>query len=163
MESTDTIVGMGKFAVTSVGPKLTCLGIGSCIAVIISDRINNIFGMAHVMLAYRNEDFKTTNPNKYADVCIPNMINEMVASGAEKSHLKAKIAGGAHMFPSLGDDILSINIKNIEAVKTTLKKEGIQLLAEDTGGHNGRTVILDTTTREIKVLIRSLGEERILT
>ncbi len=156
-------VGMGRFEVRKKGYKLMCVGIGSCIAVAISDKINTVYGMAHIMLPYHKESFKTANPNKYADVCIPNTIREMLQEGAKKVNMIAMIAGGAHMFPSFyNKEKESINVKNANAVKEILANESIPIIKEDLGGNNGRTVVFDTEKDEFKVIIKTLGVEKIL-
>jgi chemotaxis protein CheD len=57
----------------------------------------------------------------------------------------AKIAGGAKMF-NVADDSGFGNIgkRNVEAVKETLSKFQVRILAEDTGLNYGRTVYFYT-------------------
>lgn len=163
MEAPEEItVNMGMYEVRKTDCVLICLGIGSCIALVIYDHFNQVYGMAHVMLPEYVEGMKTTNTNKYANIAIPNMINDMVAKGAEKGHLKAKMAGGAHMFASVAAGETSISTKNVNAVRKALENERIPLAAEDTGGNMGRTIRFDTTAEEFKIIIRSKGTEKVL-
>lgn len=148
---------MGNYAVRRHGATLTCLGIGSCIAVMLLDSVNKVYGMAHIMLPYKKPSFKTVNPNKFADVCIPKTLDAMLELGADKGFIKAKIAGGAHMFPSLVNDKIAINQRNTTAVKTVLHNLNIPIIAEDLGGNHGRTVFLDTDTERVTIQIKSLG------
>lgn len=154
-------VGMGHFTVKGPGFNLKCLGIGSCIAVAIYDKKNKIYGLAHIMLPFSDEQIKKGNPNKFADQCIPNMVKEMMIEGAEIKELRAKIAGGAHMFPSLKKNLL-INERNQVAVKEVLHKMNIPIIGQDLGGNSGRTTIFNTTKEEYKIIIRSQGTEKII-
>ena len=157
------IVGMGEYQIRKEGFKLMCVGIGSCIATMVYDSAKKVYGMAHIMLPFHSEvPRKTANPNKYADIGIINLINDLVAQGAVRRNLKAKIAGGAHMFPSLKESEKSINVKNANAVRQVLQDNSIELLSDDTGGGYGRTVIFNTSTEECKVLLKATGEERVL-
>jgi chemotaxis protein CheD len=153
----EIIVGMGAFEVCERGPTLVCLGIGSCIAVMCYDRESQIYGMAHVMLPLMPENRSAGNPNRYADVCIPNMIEAMISRGSKKEKIVCKISGGAHMFPSLKSNALTINVQNIEAVKKVLHEQNILILAEETGGNVGRTVKLFTEGDRIEIIMRSTG------
>ena len=162
-ESHDINVGMGKYAVIKEGCKLMTMGIGSCIATLIYDSVAKVYGMAHIMLPFQG-DFsrKTQNANKYADVGIRNMIHDMEELGAKRGNMKAKIAGGAHMFPSLEEHPNSVNRKNAEAVRQVLAEEGIKIVAEDIGGNSGRTIIFNIEDEEFKVIVKSEHIERIL-
>ena len=42
---------------------------------------------------------KDARAEKFADLAIPKMVEEMVSHGASVKNLAAKIAGGAAMFP----------------------------------------------------------------
>jgi chemotaxis protein CheD len=65
----------------------------------------------------------------------------------------AKIAGGASMF-QFQDKKLNMDIgsRNISAVRAALKELGIPILAEDTGGNIGRTMILDLESNTVSIV-----------
>jgi chemotaxis protein CheD len=63
--------------------------------------------------------------------------------GAQKTNIKAKIAGGAQMFAfNSNNDSLRIGEKNVDAVLKYLAYYKIPVLARDTGKNYGRTVTL---------------------
>lgn len=146
----DMLVDMGRYAVAHNPTVLVALGLGSCIGVVIYDEEKHIGGLAHVMLPESRESAKGNkglNMNKFADVAIPSMVEEMKHKGCSVERMKAKIAGGAHMFTGIMDsEMMDIGKRNDEAVREELKKLGIPLLAHETGGTVGRTVRLDTAT-----------------
>ena len=81
----------------------------------------------------------------------------MVAAGANRNRLVAKIAGGARMFEVSGlSDVGNIGARNAETAKAVLKELGIRLVAEDTGLNYGRTVELHCETGEF--YIKSVGK-----
>src|SRR5699024_8941830 len=90
-------VGIADLQVTIAPNRLKTSGLGSCVGVVIYDQ--NIAGLAHVMLPDSTASKKSNqNVMKYADTAIDLMLKKLVSQGAKKSRLKAKLAGGAHMF-----------------------------------------------------------------
>lgn len=78
---------------------------------------------------------------KYADIAFYALLNWLEAKGAHRSHLKAKLAGGAKMFKTESDTPLAnIGDNNVLAVKKYLREANIPILVEDVGGSMGRTV-----------------------
>ena len=61
------------------------------------------------------------------------------------------------MFNFSDNDINNIGEKNVQAVKETLKRLNIPILASDTGGDKGRTMIVDL--RDFAVSIRLINRE----
>ena len=137
-------VGMADLKATKYPNFLITYGLGSCIGIALYDPINKIGGLAHIMLPDSNQARSSDNPAKFADTAIPLLINNMIKLGASKSRIVSKIAGGAQMFSFTNTtDIMRVGERNAEAVRTTLKKLEIRLLADDTGGNYGRTVELN--------------------
>ena len=99
-----------------------------------------------------------TNPMKFADLAIPLLIEKMEKQGCKKRNLIAKIAGGASMFNFSDKSIISdIGKRNGEAVKKTLKDASIPILAEETGGNKGRTMILQANDGRVILKVVGLG------
>ena len=74
------------------------------------------------------------------------------ARGAKRSRLKAKRAGGAAMFAlKPGSSIGDIGKRNVQSAVETLKKLGIEIVAQDTGGNKGRTILFDVGTGQLTV------------
>jgi chemotaxis protein CheD len=102
------------------------------------------------------------NPAKFADTGIPLMLNDVISLGASKSRLVAKLAGGAQMFAfANATDIMRVGTRNAEAVKNILRRNGIRVIAEDTGGNYGRTVQIDLSTGVYRVKTIDRGEKDI--
>lgn len=151
-------VGMADLK-TCLSPNgLTTLGLGSCIGIAIRDPITKIGGLAHIMLpdstAIRNAGM---NVAKFADTGIEELVRQMVAMGANKSRMTAKLAGGATMFAFSGrSDMVQVGVRNAEACVKKLNELNIPILAQDTGGSYGRTVVFYPETGIY--VIRAVGK-----
>ena len=140
-------VGMADWKIARSGNVLKTTGLGSCVGLTLYDAAERIAGMAHIMLPSseiaREMPF---NRAKYADTALPDMLEALIAAGAARRRLVAKLAGGAQMFAFAGQDTMRIGPRNVETCKTMLEKLGIPLVAEDTGANYGRTIELDSAT-----------------
>lgn len=146
------IVGIGEYLVDKNPGILITLGLGSCVAVCIRDKVKGIGGLVHVMLPESRGE--KDRPGKYADTGITAVINEILKMGGDIKNLEAKIAGGASMFKNT-NKTFEIGAKNVEAVKKILKNLGIKLVAEDTGGSRARSVEFHIASGELR--IRKVG------
>ena len=153
-------VGMADYKVGRSPSTLISYGLGSCIGVSLYDPLRKIGGLLHIMLPDSTQARSSDNPAKFADTGIPLMINDVVALGATKARLVAKIAGGAQMFSfSNATDVMRVGTRNAEVCKQILRRNGIRLIAEDTGGTYGRTVSIDLSTGVYKVKTIDRGEK----
>ena len=65
----------------------------------------------------------------------------MLESGAIKSRIIVKIAGGAQISRAKGlGDAFQIGERNVEAVGAAIQANSLRIKGSDTGGHHGRTV-----------------------
>ncbi len=150
-------VGMADLNICKSPDIITTIGLGSCIGLILYDPVTKIGGMVHYMLPDSTQIRNNGNIAKFADTGIEELLKQVIAAGANKSRLVAKIAGGAKMFATTGmSNIGNIGERNAEAAKEILKKKGIKLIAEDTGLNYGRTVELHCETGEF--YIKSVGK-----
>ena len=126
-----------------VGPDgITTLGLGSCVGIAVRDPVTKIGGLAHIMLPDSTEIKNNTNIPKFADTGIEELIKQIVAKGASRSRLVAKIAGGAQMFAfQTANNAMRVGDRNVQATLKKLKEMNIPVLAQDTGDSYGRTVI----------------------
>ncbi|GAA0298602.1 chemotaxis protein CheD [Gracilibacillus halotolerans] len=149
--STVVKVGIADMKVTEAPNKLKTLGLGSCVGVVIYN--HEIAGLAHVMLP-DSEASNRENQNilKYADSALDQMIRELLDKGVRKSSLKAKIAGGAHMFSfQTESNFLKIGERNIIAVTERLQLHQIPLIAQDVGGNQGRTIEFNIEESQLEI------------
>lgn len=150
-------VGMADLNICCSPDAITTLGLGSCVGAVIFDPAHKIAGLAHVMLPDSTAIRNNINIAKFADTGLEELYRRMMAAGASRTGLKAKIAGGAQMFAFNSDnDMLRIGDRNVEAVKKKLAQLGIPIIAQDTGKSFGRTIEFYPETGEL--LIRAVGK-----
>ncbi len=90
------VVGLGEMKVTNEPTILSCIGIGSCIAVCIYDTVYKIGGMAHIVLPL-HDGRPGVSLSKYANTGVPLLIQEMLKYGGTRNRVRIKLAGGAQM------------------------------------------------------------------
>ncbi|WP_366922969.1 chemotaxis protein CheD [Metallumcola ferriviriculae] len=149
-------VGIADYKVAYSPDTLITLGLGSCVGIVIYDYKLKIGGMSHIMLPDSRQFNRVTNPLKFADLAIPQLLEKLISMGGGKSRFRAKIAGGAQMFSFADSTTLNIGERNIAKVKEVLKDMQIALTAAEVGGNIGRTMIFHSETG--KVFIRSAGK-----
>ncbi len=139
---------------------LVTYALGSCVGICLYDPFKKIGALGHIMLPVaNNEQDAVQKKYRFANTCVPEMLNQMIKSGCVKRNIVAKIAGGATMFKLVNSqspnppnsDLNKIGAKNIVAVKESLKKYGITLLSEDTGADYARTVFFDTENGKVTI------------
>lgn len=150
-------VGMADMKYCHAPDAITTLGLGSCVGVVLYDSGTKIAGLVHIMLPDSTKIKNNENKAKFADTGIEEMVRQVVAAGASRAKLKAKIAGGAQMFAFRAEnDLLRVGARNVEAVKGELAKLRIPLVAEDTGDSYGRTIEFYPESEEL--LIKAVGK-----
>lgn len=149
-------VGMADLNVCVSPDGITTLGLGSCVGIALRDPVSKIGGLAHVMLPDSTAIRNNSNIPKFADTGIEELVRKVVAKGANRTRLVAKIAGGAQMFAFQSkSDMVRVGERNVEACKKKLSEMRIPILAEDTGDCYGRTVVFYPETGDF--VIRSVG------
>lgn len=120
---------------------LVTLGLGSCVAIMIYDPGVGIAGMAHVLLPSRRLSQDQDNPAKFPETAVPFLVSQLVAAGAERHRLVAKLAGGASMFAQLmTPGTMQMGERNIAASRAALRAAAIPVVGEAVGGERGRSV-----------------------
>ena len=146
-------VGIAQMDVVKILKTIRTSGLGSCVGVVLYDESSKIAGMIHVMLPDSTlGKVDSLNVAKFADTGIDALVQLLKVEGVQPFRLKAKIAGGAQMFKFTSDkDSMRIGPRNVEAVKIQLRKNGIPIVAEDTGGNSGRTIEFDPATSKLNI------------
>lgn len=143
-----TKVGIADMGIVKPPNTIRTSGLGSCVGVVVYDQMKEIAGLAHIMLPDSSlSKGSQLNLAKYADTALHEMVQRLQYEGARISSMKAKMAGGAQMFQfSTGKDLMRIGPRNVEAVRNKLTALRIQIVSEDVGGNNGRTIEFNPKT-----------------
>ena len=91
-------VGIADYKIIKSPDQIMTVGLGSCCGVVIYDEINKIAGLVHILLSESKTEKNLTNRAKFADTGITLLYEELRKKGANPRFMKAKMAGGAHMF-----------------------------------------------------------------
>ena len=152
-------VGISDLNVARSPEVLVTYALGSCVGICLYDRLTRVAGLSHIMLPSSTLSRDKAQPARYADTAIPLLIQRMVAAGASKSRLQAKIAGGAKMFATVSNNSLAnIGQRNVAAVKEALRSYGIPIIADDTGKDYGRTLYFSAEDGSMRIKSAKHGE-----
>jgi chemotaxis protein CheD len=162
----DTIVRMGDLAVSAdAGAHLVTIGLGSCIGLVLVDRLRKVAGLAHVMLPAARPAQVASLPReahgKYADLAVPALLEAMMAAGARRTGLEVALVGGAQMFAS-GPGRLDVGARNEAAVRAALAAARLHVKAAATGGNRGRTVRVAVGAGKVLVRMANRADELIM-
>ncbi len=155
-------VGIADLKVSTAPNKIITNALGSCVAIILYDSVHKVGGLAHIMLPSTAFSKIRSNPAKFADTAVPEMLGMMKQLGALKTTTWAKIVGGAQMFANvLAEPLGNIGQRNVQATKDILSKENIRIVAEDTGGDCGKSVEFNLDNGEVTVKSIKYGVNRL--
>ncbi len=152
-------VGLGELRLSG-DPQdvLVAYGLGSCIAVGMSDPVARLGGLLHALLPERNGSGDPT-PAKYVDSGIAQLLAELAWAGAERTRLIVRLAGGANMLqvaPSLAQ-AFTIGDRNVVEAQATLASLHFKIRAQEVGGTIGRTVRLYVA--DGRMTVRVMGQQ----
>lgn len=140
-----TIVGTGDCVVSNdITATLITYGLGSCIGITAWDPIARVSGLVHYLLPDSAMDLTRSRRNPWlcADTAIPALIDACVRSGAMRSRLILRAAGGAQIMDEMG--FFSIGQRNSGSMRDVLARSGMRLHAEVTGGSVSRHLRIET-------------------
>jgi len=120
--------------------------LGSCVSVCLYDKVELIGGMNHYLLPLWNGN--GLESPKYGNIAIPKLIENMENIGCLRRNMEAKIFGGANIHRSNSEGQL-IGQKNVLIAKEILRQYAIAIKAEDTGGNNGRRIMMISDVNRI--------------
>ena len=155
-------VGIADMNIVKGEDELVTFALGSCVAICLYDAEKKIAGMAHIMLPDSKQlAAGSSQPLKFADTALLELLKVMQQQGARAAALTAKIAGGAQMFADTANSPLgNIGGRNTQAVKAGLARFRIPIVAEDTGKDYGRTCYFDAPTGSMLIKSALKGEWR---
>lgn len=132
---------------TSTDATVVSAVVGSCVAVCLYDRRNQVGGMNHFLFPRTGRRDRTTA--QFGNVAVPALIRMMIRQGSRIEDMEAQIYGGGHRpadhFPDVGR-------RNVKVARKILKRRGIPVVTEDVGGSKGRRIVYHTATNETIVM-----------
>jgi len=134
----------GLFA--EVEPHRVTTVLGSCVAVCLWDPLRRIGGINHYLLPLWNGEGLPTP--RYGNIAIDALVERMLALGADRSSLQAKVFGGAAMWEN-SHGLLAVGERNIALARTLLERHRIPIVGVDVGGDTGRKIIFETAAGSV--------------
>lgn len=119
-------------------PVLLSTVLGSCVSVCLFDEWQTAAGVNHFILPERAARLESP---RFGDDANEMLFDRLSSLGVPTSRLRAKVFGGASMAGVREGDLAS---RNVEVALDFLRRRGIPLTGQDTGGARGRKLIVDT-------------------
>lgn len=130
-----TYLHAGQLAVASTPTAITTV-LGSCVAVCLYDPIARVGGMNHFLLPLHVD--RDRSP-RFGTVAVPALVEAVVAAGAARDALVAKVFGGASVIAATGGRRLGED--NARLALRLLEEARIPVLDQDVGGSRGRKLV----------------------
>lgn len=143
-EATIITVAPGEHEITSAKDEIVATVLGSCISVCMRDSHVGVGGLNHFLLPKNNGSADASAGERYGDTAMEVLINGLLKRGAKRSHLEAKVFGGARVLS--GATMLAIGDGNIAFVTEFLNREGIPTVSKDVGGTRSRRIHYQPST-----------------
>jgi chemotaxis protein CheD len=120
--------------------------LGSCVATCLFDPVARVGGMNHFLLAeppahVRNQQFDSD----YGLFLMELLVNQMLALGAARARMRARLYGGANLNP----DLAPIGSANAAFARQFLEREGIPKVFEDLEGTQARRIRFRPATGQV--------------
>jgi chemotaxis protein CheD len=128
-------VVQGEYHVTEdAGAVLTTI-LGSCVSACLRDPVARIGGMNHFLLpgVDRNDQDDSV---RYGVHAMELLVNSLLARGARRERLEAKLFGGARLLKGLTD----VGALNAKFAEEFLRREGLQHVGGSLRGDSGRRI-----------------------
>jgi chemotaxis protein CheD len=114
--------------------------LGSCVAVCLYDPDRHVGGINHFLLP-----FGFPLSPRFGDAAVPLLIESVLAKGAHRPSLRAKLFGGACVLEAFRSED-PLGAQNVRVARARLQAEHIPIVAEDTGGDHGRKLLFELQT-----------------
>lgn len=151
-------VGIADYAVVDGDAVLATSGLGSCLGIALFDERNGVAGLLHAMLPGADEGSPAASAAKFVDTGLDSLVEAMTDAGASPRNIAAKMVGGSTMLDLTPTEEGSIGDRNVAAARAAFEERGISVVAEDTGGEYGRSLLFDTGSYELSVKTAYKGD-----
>lgn len=145
-------VGVGEYSVSSSEEDvIKTFALGSCVAVIMYDRVQKIAGLIHIALpdSSINSRKAESKPGYFVDTGLPVILKEMKKQNASMNNIWIKLVGGSNIMDE--KHRFDIGKRNVLAIKKYLWKNRLGIVGEDTGGNICRTVRVSVSDGELLI------------
>ena len=152
-EANEIEVRIGEMEIAK-SPYILRALLGSCVAVILYDKVNLIGGLAHVFLPTKNMSRKEDEhpDSRFADTAVPMLLKSIIDIGAKKQNIVAYLVGGNNVLSvAKNASKKTIAEQNIEAAVTAIQKENLFMINLGVGKDTGTKVKFMLSTGDVIV------------
>ena len=118
--------------------------LGSCVAICLFDPVAEVGGMNHYLLPFFAGAGKGTP--RFGNVAMAQLLERLLASGAVRGRLQAKVFGGACVLEAFQARQGHLGEKNASVAFRLLEEHAIPVVSSDVGGRSGRKLIFHSDT-----------------
>lgn len=143
-------VGLSDMAVSVLKDEvLVTYSLGSCLGLSLYSPEIGAAGLLHSMLPQASMDpgKARRKPGMFVDLGTQTLIDAMLARGASRRSLVARVAGGATVFDDRG--MFRIGERNYATLRKVLWRNEILIASEDVGGTKARTMYVSVATGRV--------------
>jgi len=134
---TGLFVHPGQVATSATPCHYTTI-LGTCVSVCLVDPVAAVGGLNHFLLPVgAGASFSGT---RYGNLAVERLLRELLALGAQRERLQAKVFGGMTTGRHEGT-ARDLGANNVNFALEWLEKQAIPVLARDTGGQRGRKLL----------------------
>lgn len=125
--------------------------LGSCVAVCLFDPDAAAGGVNHYLLPFIGAGEPS---NRFGNVAIASLVEEVLAQGASARRVAAKVFGGARVLAAPVRGARHLGEENVAVALRALEHLRIPVAAMDVGGERGRRLAfeIDTGTASVRLL-----------
>lgn len=144
-------IGPGEFYATQRDMVIVTV-LGSCVSACLRDPQTNVGGMNHFMLPHHGADpgGPVSESARYGAYAMEVLVNHMLALGARRERIQAKVFGAGKIIPGMSD----IGSRNAHFALEYLARERIPVVAQDLGRDEASKVYFFPASG--KVLVKRL-------
>jgi chemotaxis protein CheD len=130
--------------------------LGSCVSVVLFDKMLNLGGMNHYMLpgAMDGRDYARASEverARYGLHAMEQLLARLSELGSPLRKLEAKVFGGGAVLKLTSRSRLNVSQDNVDFALHFLEKKRIPILATDVLGTQGRKLFFEPNTFKVKV------------
>jgi chemotaxis protein CheD len=129
----------GGQVTVAASPTAITTVLGSCVAVCLYDPVAGLGGMNHFLLPHHVE--RERSP-RFGSVAVPQLVEALLAVGARRPALKAKVFGGSSVIDAFRHR--SLGEENAALALRLLEEAGVEVVEQDLGGARGRKLVFHT-------------------
>ena len=130
--------------------------LGSCVAVLIYDPVNQVAGLVHIAEHEGDEKAIALEPGRYANSGIRLLIQSVLSAGGKRNNFVCIISGGNYTTSCRECVLMTTDVSrlNRDAVRRTLTEEGLSFTENKFGADGAASLVFDVESHELRVTIQ---------